>query len=46
MHVVKGHGVLVRSCRQSKHTAAHLSTGQKIPPQVLPKAKDAKIKLK
>ena len=33
------HVVLVISCRQSKHTAAHLSTSQKMPPQVLPRQK-------
>ena len=31
--------VLVKSCCQSKHTAAHLSTSQKMPPQVLPRQK-------
>ena len=29
--------VLVESCRQSKHTAMHLSTSQRMPPQVLPR---------
>ena len=31
--------VLVKSCCQSKHTATHLSTSQKMPPQVLPRQK-------